>query len=284
MLRVRTDQEWRNLRKEMHWQCQSGTLHCSEIEPISCSKSCVSWDCDCLVFTNAVKVMMTIQYKAMMMRTISLLHSGPGLSGGAWARIAYLWYLFAQPTTIHTPQSTLHTDVHHVTINTLHMRIFTNTAQLTVWEDTDSCKIVQQQQQHCTGSGSGGAGSLRGVGAGGAVVQYNAPTKRCRDQGRPVSRVTPGLLMPPLLPLLLREILLVSFRQIIFSCFVKYFWFHSDKYFWSHSDKYFPPASRNIFCLLRRNTFLLLREILFPPLDKYFLLLREILDFASHRI
>ena len=37
-------------------------------------------DYDCLVFTIAVKV--TIQYKAMMMRTISLLHSGPGLSGG----------------------------------------------------------------------------------------------------------------------------------------------------------------------------------------------------------
>ena len=46
-------------------------------------------------------------------------------------------------------------------------------------------------------------------------LQYNAPTKRCRDQGRPVSRVTPGLLMPPLLLLLLREILFLPFRQIL---------------------------------------------------------------------
>ena len=191
--------------------------------------------------------------------------------------------LHRPPSTLHNPHCTLM----YIMLQSTHCT-WESSQTLHSWQcerrqqHTDSCKIVQQQ--HCTGSGSGGAGSLRGVGAGGAVVQYNAPTKRCRDQGRPVSRVTPGLLMPPLLPLLLREILLVSFRQIIFSCFVKYFWFHSDKYFWSHSDKYFPPASRNIFCLLRRNTFLLLREILFPPLDKYFLLLREILDFASHKI
>ena len=35
-----------------------------------------------------------------------LLHGGPGLSGGAWARIAYLWYLFAQSThSVHNPHS-----------------------------------------------------------------------------------------------------------------------------------------------------------------------------------
>ena len=82
---------------------------------------------------------------------------------------------------------------------------------------------VQNCAAHCCsvcGSGSGGAGSLRGVAAAATTVLhcynttllqcwcYNtmvAATKRCRDQGRPVSRVTRGfLLMPPLL--LLREI------------------------------------------------------------------------------
>ena len=149
------------------------TIFFNTIRRSGCLSSQIARNCWKLTSYN-VKVIAILFYISMMTMTISLLHSGPGLSGGAWVRIAYLWYLFALCTA---HDGNVHKAQQHI------------------------CK---QHQTHCSGTGSGGAGSLRGVGA---AQQYNPgtiqcdPTKRCRDQGRPVSRVTPGVLMLPLLPL-----------------------------------------------------------------------------------
>ena len=72
------------------------------------------------------------EYKAMMMM-MTILHSGPGLSGGAWARIAYLWYLFAKCTahgalhTLHCTHITAHSalDTAHFALCTAYCIFFT---------------------------------------------------------------------------------------------------------------------------------------------------------------